>query len=133
MPALTEKNLAVRNVVESGFAASFPRSFRALQDMALAGAAAYKNSGKRAWFGFGRDLSLESMRRFQDSVVLLVMSLHNEEFINLPAAKGRSEQEQVETAVKMFFIAYPNWQDAEAAWEIAGTRTVNVALRNLGY
>ena len=122
-----------RDFLNSDFAQSFPRGFRALQDMAVAGSNAYKNNGKRAWFGLGRDLSLETMRQFQDSVTLLVIALKNDEFINLPAAKGMSEPEQINRLVALFFTAYSNWPDAEAAWEIVGQGVMNGALRSNGY
>lgn len=101
--------------------------------MAVAGSNAYKNNGKRSWFGMGRDLTLESIRTFQDSVFLLVMALSSEEFINLPAARKMSEEDQVNSIVKMFFIAYPNWPDAEAAWDAVGQDVMKSALRKAGY
>ena len=58
MALVGEENMNARKFLAGEFAASFPRSFRCLQDMAVAGANAYKNNGKRAWFGFGRDLTI---------------------------------------------------------------------------
>lgn len=130
MVALNQANLQVRSVLEGDFAQAFPRVFRALQDMAVAGSKAYSNNGKRAWFGLGRDLTLESMRGFQDSIYLLAMALRSDEYLNLPAARGMSELEQVNRIVGLFFTAYPNWPDAEAAWHAVGSSVISEILQS---
>lgn len=133
MDLISEQARATRNAMQTDFGPLFPRSFRALQDMALAASRAYKSSGKRAWFGMGRDLSLETMRGFQDSVFLLVSNLSSEGFINLPAANGLSEEDQVKGIVRAFFVAYPNWKDAEETWGIFAGKIVSSSLLALGY
>lgn len=133
MDLISEQAREARNAMQNDFGPLFPRSFRALQDMAIAASKAYKSSGKRAWFGMGRDLSLETMRGFQDSVFLLVSNLSSEGFINLPAANGLPEGDQVKGVVRAFFVAYPNWKDAEETWEIFSEKMVSSSLLALGY
>ncbi len=132
---VSQEAMTVRKMLERDFATAFPNGFRALQDMALAGSKAYKSNGKRAWFGLGRDLTLEVMRGYRDSIMLFVMAMGKDEFINLPAAveKGIPPHQQLDHTVKLFFIAYPNWPDAEESWESIGRTVMYEALRVSGY
>lgn len=122
-----------RRFFTTEFAPSYPGIFRALQDFAVAGADALKNNGKRAWFGFGRDLSLESARKYQDAIALLAMSCEGEGYLMRQEVRGISVTEQVDRMVTAFFRAYPNWPDAEAAWDVVGRKTMDEILRSRGY
>lgn len=132
MALISENAQNARRLLTEQFAPLYPGVFRALQDVAVAGSQAIKNNGRRAWFGFGRDLSLESTRKYQDSLYVLAMACFREDFLNQPATRHIPPLEQIEKILHVFFMAYPNWPDAVAAWDVVGRTAMEKILSGMG-
>ena len=116
----SEESRIMRDFFISQFAPRFPWSFQALQRMAVSASKAYKNAGKKSWLG--RDKGAESYAEFMSSVQVLGSYLESEGYLG---QAGRSGDTWVDVCkvVRAFFVAYPNWQDAEATWSYLETMT----------
>lgn len=105
---------AARGFFKSEIASRFPQTFRALQDMVVAASKAYKNQGKKSWFG--RDKGADSYVQFMASVNKLATCFSSEQvYLVFPSEMERLDA--LNTMVLAFFAAYPNWQDAMIVWE----------------
>mgnify|MGYP003381692776 CR=1 FL=1 len=113
MQALDQQNIQMRKLFTSGFAKSYPRSFRLLQDMTLAAAKAQRNSGKRSIFG--KDKGAEAFSNFMHVATNLCSTLRQEGAASMGPNEA-NELEKINFIVQSFFLAYPNWKDAEPVW-----------------
>lgn len=114
MLGVPDENLFYRRFLTEVFGPSNPKTFRSLQDLALAAAKANRNAGKISLFG--NDKGGESLYKFQRTVEKLYESMLAEGmFGDLPTVFEQFSK--MDDVVQLFFFAYPNWKDAESVWE----------------